>query len=71
MSESHKYRVTFLGINGDVSVEVETPLEADCQHEDNVNAIMDMCMEIAYLQHGADFRERLDTYEIFLMPLDV
>jgi len=64
-----QYRVVFTGTKGEVFLDVESPLPIDCDHEDNVNTIIDLTIEIGYLVFGEDFRERLDTYCIALMTV--
>ena len=63
----HKYNVTFYGSNGDYTTQVESPYYLSCE-TDNADEladdIIDLAIEIGYLQQGADFRERLDTYAI-------
>lgn len=65
-----QYKVIFTGTNGEVTLDVESPLPVDCAHEDNVNSIIDLSIEIGYLVFGEDFRERLDTYAISLLTAE-
>lgn len=63
----HKYEVTFYGNNGDCIIKVESPHYLSCETENAdvlADDIIELAMEIGYLQQGADFRERLDTYAI-------
>lgn len=65
-----KYKVTFLGENSELSLEVESPLIVDCDHEENVHDIIDLATEIGYLQFGEDFKERLEIYAVGLNYAD-
>lgn len=60
------YKVIFTGHNGELSLLVDSPLQIDCSHEENVHAIIDIAIGIGELTFGEDFRDRLDTYAIGL-----
>lgn len=60
------YKVIFSGLNGEVSLLVDSPLQVDCEHEENVHTIIDIAIAIGELTFGSDFREELDTYAIGL-----
>lgn len=62
-----RYEIRFTGTKGKCSVFLESPLPVDCDHEENVHSIIDMGIELGYLEFGADFRERLDTYAISML----
>lgn len=62
----NKYKVTFVGENEELSIEVESPFIVDCDHEENVHDIIDLATEIGYLQFGEDFKERIEVYLIGL-----
>jgi hypothetical protein len=62
-----KYKVTFYGFNGNAEVELLSLVEQlDAVTADQV---IDQAIEVGYKVHGANFRERLDTYDISLMPV--
>lgn len=62
-----RYKVTFYGFNGNAEVELLSAV----QQLDAVSAdeVIDQAIEVGYELHGADFRERLDTYDIQLAPV--
>lgn len=61
------YKVSFVGTNGEANVIVESNI--NYLDEETSNIIIDQGIEIGYQIHGADFRDRLDTYSITAMPV--
>ena len=66
MNKLTNYKVTFTGTKGEVSLMVESPLQIDCEHEENVHSIIDVTIDLAEHLLGADFRENLDVFAISL-----
>jgi len=52
MNKQYKYEVAFYAEELLFTIELDTPLVVDCEHEDNVHTIIDMAIEIAKLQKG-------------------
>lgn len=65
-NEMTNYKVTFIGEEEEVFVVVATPLVVDCDNEENVHTIIDMSIEIAKLEFGEDFQERIDLNGVML-----
>jgi hypothetical protein len=60
------YKVSFIGNNGSAEVFIESNIN---QLDDvTSNIIIDSGIELGYQIHGADFRDRLDTYSIVAQP---
>jgi len=70
MNKQTKYKVTFVGEKGELSLEVETPLIVDSENEENVHTIIDIAIGIGELTFGENFRDQLETYAIGLEYLD-
>lgn len=61
-----KYKVIFAGTKGEVSLFVDSPLEVNCENEQNVHAIIDVTIDLAKHLLGKDFQENLDVFCISL-----
>lgn len=62
-----KYKVLFTGTKGECHLFVDSPLTVDSDHEKNVDAIIDLAVELGYIEFGENFREELDTFAISLI----